>query len=446
MKLRKYQASTVTHVISRLTTGQCALVIVSPTGSGKSVIGAAIVLALAGKRILWCAHRAELLTQARSEMIAAGVPESEIGILTDRRRDNAEARILIAGVLMFQRRSVPDVDAIFFDEAHRATAASYRRIRKENPKASVIGLTATPWRLDGSPLGDVFDEIHVAAGPSELSMDGFIASPVTYGLPLEKARALTKGVKGKREYSDEQLANAMTKKSLMGDTIAEWKRLSGGAPTIAFAVNHRHASKLHARFKAAGVRTEYMSKALIANHGAREKMLARLVSGKTQIVINVDVLSEGVDFPSVKCILLVRPTKSLTKFLQQVGRACRPFNEQRPIIIDHAGNCWRFGLPQEEREWALSGRAKETSGEAPVKVCPECQAMIPARCEICPECAAEQPISAREREEQEAELERLRLKEEKLAAARLRVEQVAQTRGFSNDWVEKVVRAMSEAA
>jgi DNA repair protein RadD len=451
MKLRDYELKAVRE-LPRLLRKHRRVVAVAPTGSGKTVIAAALVRAMRGKRALWLAHRIELLKQALEQLIAAGVPASSLGLLAGigsvelrdgtRIGQNENASIIVASVDMFRGgREVPRCELIVVDEAHRTMAATYRGILDQRPRAQVLGLTATPWRLDGEPLGDVFEHLHVMAESVELIADKFIAAPRVYGVPREKARAIVKGLKsGNGDYVGKD-AERSAMRYLMGDVVSECSRLAPGARTLVFATTRKHGRALTKRFKRSGRRAEYLDGDTPANE--RAAMLARLESGETEVIINVDVLAEGFDCPPVKCIALARPTRSLTRFLQQCGRASRPFGNKRPVILDHAGNCYRFGLPQSPREWSLTDESKASGGGDPVvKQCPECEEMIPAACKICPECGAEQPMPEREIEEQRAKLEELAALKTEMEAARERVAAVARERGAGAKWRNEVMRAI----
>ncbi len=438
MKLHPDQALAVDTLVKLLATRRtvCA---VAPTGSGKTVVGAALISRRRGTRVLWLAHRYELLTQAMAQLVAAGVPVGEVGLLSGVKKKNADARVLVASVGMFNFRDAPsDVQLIVIDECHRVEAASYQAILAELPDARVLGLTATPQRLDGKPLKDSFNELLVMGGQTELIAAKRIASPVTYGVPYDKARKLIAGVKSQLgDYQVGQLGRAM-KGKLMGDVVAETCRLAPGLRTLVFAVNREHGRALAERYKVAGRATEYLDGETPAEE--RRDIITRLESGETEVIVNIDVLTEGFDCPAVKCIVLARPTKSLTRFLQYCGRASRLYEGKRPIIIDNAGNCWRFGLPNAERTWTLEGRPKGESEQLAVKLCKECEAMIPIAAQTCPECGAEQPVHERELEEQRAELERLKAADDDRERMRGVLRKLAAVKGLGEDWVELALR------
>ena len=443
MKLRPYEERAVAELL-RLFRRYRKIVGVAPTGSGKTVIGAALIREmLKARRVLWLAHRFELLSQARDQLIAAGLPESDVGILSGTETINPGARVLVAGVGMFRTRQIPRVDLVVVDEAHHVAAASYREVVDFLPKARILGLTATPWRLDGEPLGEVFDHLYVMAEAVELIADGYIRESVVYGVAQERAAEMVEGLRpAGADYSPRKLDALMRKQPLMADIVREWFRLAKGRPTIVYACTLDHARDLLGRFRRAGAAAEYLDWSTPA--ADRSDILERLASGETSIVVNVAILTEGIDCPPVKCIVAARPTKSLTLWRQMCGRGARPSGDDRPLVLDHAGNSWRLGLPDMHVPWSLTDRIK-LGGAAPVKRC-ECGAMNPIAAKHCSECGAEFPLTERELKERAAELERIRLTEAERLSRLAILRQLAASKGLGEDWVQQVLRDAEAAA
>jgi DNA repair protein RadD len=452
MKLRDYELKAVRDLPGLLRKHR-RVVAVAPTGSGKTVIAAALVRAMRGKRTLWLAHRIELLKQALEQLIAAGVPAPSLGLLAGigsvelrdgtRIGQNENASIIVASVDMFRGgREVPRCDLIVVDEAHRTMAATYRGILDQRPRAQVLGLTATPWRLDGEPLGDVFEHLHVMAEAAELIHAGYIANPLVYGVPSERASGIVRGLSaGSGDYGSKSVERAAMK-YLVGDVVAERKRLAPGERTLVFATTRKHGTELAGHFRKERVAAEYLDCDTHASE--RDAMLRRLESGDTEVVVNVDVLSEGFDCPPVKCIALARPTRSLTRFLQQCGRASRPFGERRPVILDHAGNCWRLGLPIMPRDWSLdrTGRGAGIGGVR-VRRCDACEALISLGSAECPECGAAVARAEREIEVEAGELVLVRARNVEREALLGRIRAVASDRGATEEWCLSVLRMIT---
>jgi DNA repair protein RadD len=404
-----------------------------------------VIRKLRGKGVLWLAHRVELLRQARTQLIAAGLPESAVGMLSGTETVNPDAWVLVASVDMFRTREVPRADLIVVDEAHHVKAKSYMAVINARPKAQVIGLTATPERLDGEALGDVFKHLHTIAEALELIADGHLLKSVVYGIPREKARALVKGVgKSGKDYSSRKLEGRMKKSPLMADIVKERQRLAAGKPTIVYACTRAHGREIAARFKRAKVATAYLDAETPASE--REALLGpkgKLASGAIEVVVNVGVLTEGFDCPPVSCIVVARPTKSLVLWRQMCGRGARPMKGKRYIVLDHAGNIWRHGFPDDPIEWSLDGRDGGEKRDAPWKCCAECAAMIPAGALECPECGAELSASERDLAEQQEKLERLRRSEAEKAAIEKRIHAFAVKAGAPPEWLARALRELA---
>lgn len=370
---RDYQLNAIQAAISLILMGKRRLILLSPTGSGKTVMAAMLVLrAIAkGKRVLFLAHRRELIEQTVDKLVAAGVLNFGV-IMAGNRLNNANAPVQVASIQTLIRRELPPADLILIDECHRAAARQYQSVIANYPKAVVIGLTATPERTDGKGLDDLFDDMVVVETVPNLIEQGYLVKPTCYVGPT----ADLSGVRTKRgDYDEQQLAEAMDKPKLTGDIIANWKRLANGRPTAVFAVNVAHAEHLAAEFRAAGV-----SAAMVSGEtprAEREAIIADWRAGYITVVVNVYVFVEGFDFPEMECVVLARPTQSISLFLQAVGRVMRPApGKAGALILDHAGCCQLHGPPHIEREWTLEGMAKKRKEKkdeaANLKVCHVC--------------------------------------------------------------------------
>lgn len=430
---RSYQSRAIKD-LQRLFKRHRRVLLVSPTSSGKTVMAVHFLKKYPKARVLWVTHRLLLLRQARDQLIAAGVPEKDIGMFTGVEKTNPNARILLASVEMWRQRTLPaGIKWIVIDEAHRAASASYRAIIDEAPKARLLGLTATPTRMDHSPLGDLFEELLVASTPTFLMQAGFLPVPKCYGVEEGRAKLIAKSLRmGSSDYTPASSSKAM--RTMYGDIVAEVKRLSDGKGTIVFAVDRAHGQRLLQRFRAAKLKAEYLDGD--TKDPIRTAIIARLSSGETQIVVNVEVLCEGFDCPPVKCVVLARPTRSLTRLLQQCGRAGRKYKGQTPIIIDSAGNFTRFPLPDFDYEWTLTdeGVVAAKDGSAPTKTCcnGKCRLRIAASCRECPACGKSQPVEERELEEQRARLVELKRTE----TERKRREKVIAQIARANSWTK----------
>ncbi len=442
--LRPYQATAIENVKCVLRAGSRRVLICAPTGSGKTLTAGAIILgALAkGKRVLFVAHRKELVDQSVSALCRLGV--TSVGVIRagDRRRDSSQP-IQVASIQTLARRTrmSPPPDIVFIDECHRAASKSYvLHLYEAYPEAIVLGLSATPCRADGKPLAGSFDEIVPVASYSELIAGGFIAAPLVYSTPVLPDLSTVRTSDG--DYNQEDLEAAVNRGALIGNLGSEWQKRADGRRTVVFAVSVAHSMAIVDMFRGLDVRAEHLDGN--TPEAERVAVLRRLESGETQIVSNCNVLSEGWDQPSVKCIVLARPTRSLALYMQSAGRGLRPWNDITPIILDHGGNVDRFGLPHEDREWSLTKKQKKGSGAPPVKACPACFAFVGAAALNCPHCGHEFASIVTEPEKVEPVIVDLALRtlegdDAKLSTFRA-LHKTARTRGYKAGYVAHAYR------
>lgn len=396
--LRPYQDTAIANVKRVLRARSRRVLLCAPTGSGKTLTAGAIILSAhaKGSRVLFVAHRKELIDQSVRALSRLGL--TTIGVIRagDKRRDLSQP-IQVASIQTLARRPrlEPAPDLIFIDECHRAASDSYQaHLYEAYPDAVIIGLTATPCRTDGRPLDGAFDEMVPVASYSELIAGGFIDEPIVYSTPVlpDLSKVRTSG----GDFNADDLEAAMNKGALIGNILSEWQKRCEGRLTVVFAVSVAHSKAIVDLFRAAGVAAEHLDGT--TPEGEREAILARLDAGTTKVVSNCNVLAEGWDQPSVKCLILARPTKSLCLYMQSAGRVLRPWGGVKPIILDHGGNVDRHGLPHEDRTWSLAAKVKRESGAPAVKNCPACFAFISASAKACPHCGHVFAAAVEERE------------------------------------------------
>ena len=276
------------------------------------------------------------------------------------RLNHAAAPVQVASIQTLVRRELPDADLVIVDECHRIVSRSYLSVLANYPQAAVIGLSATPERLDGKGLDDVFDTMIPVATVPDLIEQGYLVKPLCYVGPT----ADLSGVRTRRgDYDESQLAEAMDKPQLTGDIVANWLRLAKGKPTAVFAAGVEHARHITAEFQAAGIAAATVTGE--TPKAEREAIIADWRAGFIEVCVNVFVFVEGFDFPDLACVVLARPTQSVSLYLQAVGRVMRPSpNKDVSLIIDHAGCCQLHGQPHLHREWTLEGMAKKRKDES----------------------------------------------------------------------------------
>jgi superfamily II DNA or RNA helicase len=236
------------------------------------------------------------------------------------------------------------------------------------PSAKVLGVTATPARNDGKGLADCFDKMVIGPEMADLISAGFLAS-YTYLAPPQMVDLSS--VKTKMgDFAVDQLADAMDKAVITGDAIGHYRTHLAGRPAIVFSVTVAHAESVAAQFRAAGFRAASVDGKMTAED--RRGRIASIGDGRLQILTSCELISEGTDIPAVAGAILLRPTKSLGLYLQQVGRSLRPKGDgSGAVILDHVGNVHRHGMPDASRDWSLDSAKRKTDAPG-ISTCEQC--------------------------------------------------------------------------
>jgi len=390
MALRSYQELAITQLRGALALHSRAL-LVMPTGSGKTVVFSEICRLADNKnrKVLILVHRRELVKQASDKLSKAGV---EHGIIAAGFKPSAHS-VQVASVQTLARRlrTVPvDPDLIIIDEAHHAVAGSWDKILLHYKDAKVVGVTATPSRLDGRGLGSHFSTLISGPSVEQLTKLGFLSQHRVFAPPVI---ADLKNVKTRAgDYANDQLSEAMDRPTITGDAIGHYRRLADGLPAIAFCCSVAHATSVCASFNAAGYRAKLVTGNMPMEE--RDEAISGLADGRTQVLCSVDVVSEGTDVPAVSAAILLRPTQSEALYLQQVGRILRPQPGKIAIVLDHVGSTLKHGFIDDVRAWSLDSKPKRQRKDEPapsVRQCPMCFAAFRPQ-PTCPCCGYEIPI------------------------------------------------------
>lgn len=427
------------------------LCVVVPPRGGKTFIGAGLVEMMALRhslRALWIAHREELLDEARSHLIACGIRRSRIGTIKAGHAYDPDLPMQVASDATLDRRDKPVAHIVVTDEAHRDTAARRRRIRKAYPRAFLLGLTGTPIPPPGRDLGEDFDAMLVVVQPSELIHDGYLAVPTIFA----PDQATIPDLRGLRvvggDYRPEDLEPLLLRQSMLDEHVREWARLAEGRATIAYPVTRAHSRAVVDRFKAAGIMARHLDGDTPTEE--RRSILAALRAGALPVVSSPGVLSDGTNLPEAKCVMGLRPTASLTLYIQQSLRCATPWNDVRPRLLDGVGNVYRHGHPHADRFWGLRDpkNGEPIGGRAPVKRCPKCSAIVSAGAASCANCLFVFPAPKPVVPDVPLELHEVLLRDAELEKERARLLAYATSRGFENpkDWTERVLAAKQGAA
>lgn len=449
IQLRPYQSDLIERTRASLKAGHRSTLLVAPCGAGKTVMFSYFCQRVTErkKRVLVLAHRDELLQQISETLDVFKVERGMIrpGLPYD---PTPLAHVASVRTVMRKVRSIAPPDIIIIDEAHHAIkGSSWGIVMEAFPHAWKIGVTATPQRLSGEPL-DLFDNLIVGPSVQEL-IDLGALSPYKIFAPAGGFN-LT-GIHSRAgDYVKAELASIVDKPHITGSAIREYQKFHPGMRAIVFCVSVEHSQRVAAQFEAAGIESASIDGTMSMD--IRRDYVSQFREGRIHVLTSCDLVSEGFDLPAIECAIMLRPTQSLALWIQQSGRALRPYPGKKfAVILDHAGNCMRHGLPNEPREWSLRGSETRKKGkpEGPsCKVCSKCyaaQAPAPA----CVYCGAPFIVTPREIEEREGELEEIRQdmerrdKRRERAAARsledlLRIEK---SQGYKPGWARHVMAA-----
>lgn len=389
MELRDYQTRAITELRQALAHGHKRPVVQSPTGSGKTVMAAAIInMARAkDKRVLFCVPALSLIDQTVERFRQNGI--FEIGVMQGQHEMTDYAQpVQVCSVQTLARRTIPAADLVIVDECHVMFKLYEDWMnRPEWRDVPFVGLTATPW-AKGMGAPNRWDHLIIGSTLQELIELGHLSDFRVYA-PAHPDLAGVKTVAG--DYDLKGLGQAMDKAPLVADIVTTWLERGGNRATICFAVNRVHAKHIQTRFSEAGVKAEYMD--AYTDLEDRADIVRRFGNGDVQVICNVGVLTTGFD-ADVRCIILARPTKSEILYVQMVGRGLRTAKGKSDcLVLDHSDTTLRLGFVTDIGTKKLNdGTANRQTVErtAPLpKECPACTFLKPPKARKCPACGFE---------------------------------------------------------
>lgn len=365
MKLRQYQIDLVNSIKMELRRGSKSICAVAPCGSGKSVIQGIISKSAndKGNRVLFIVHRKELLNQIHQTFDRCGV----------------NFTLTTLGMVQTLVRNLDDIvepSIIITDETHHSLAKSYTDIYDKFPRAIRIGFTATPTRLKEGGLGRIYSSMVNTVSTKWLIENKFLSPYKLFSVKL----ADTTNLHVKRgEFDTKEVEELMDNKFIYGETYKMWNKLAKNKKTIIYCSSIETSKNTIKKFGDIARHLDGKTPKL-----EREKVVQDFRDGKITVLSNVDLFGEGFDVPDCECVILLRPTKSLSLFIQQSMRSMRYKENKEAIIIDHVGNCFEHGLPDDDNEWELEEKKKNKESEIKIKECPNCCAVHNKS--ICPNC------------------------------------------------------------
>lgn len=377
MKLRHYQERALNEVRRELEICR-AVMVQAPTGAGKSIILSELIKSHIGSstgkkknKVLFCVDRVELVKQIIKTLWKN---QLYVGTIMGKEMPDYSADVQVASIMTLNKRSKPDCNLIIIDEAHATPSESYRKLWELYPDAKFCGFTATPIRLSGDGFTDLFDKLVQTVSIQELIDTGYLV-PINHyicSVP-EIDKVETKNGEYVEESAFAQLKTA--------PIIEAYEEHCKGKKGIVFATNVEHSKLIEAKYNAIGVKCKHLDSK--TPEAERNKAIEMFRRGEIQILTNVELFITGFDVPDVDFVQLIRMTKSLSYYLQMIGRATRPLagvadkaetdeervlaiaNSSKPncIVLDHAGMFFLHGLGTDDRDWQhyFSRKKKKTA-------------------------------------------------------------------------------------
>ena len=432
IQLYDYQQELYEKTLDAFRNGYRRPLVVAPCGAGKSYLFAKMVEKANGP-VLILTHRRELMEQHKKLL-------TDLGVLSQ----NARISMILTEVKHLGEYPTPKF--LILDEAHLSRSNSWVKVI-EYYDTRCIGFTATPIRLDGKPLGDIYDVL-IDSVSTQWLIDNRRLAPYDYYAPT------TVNVEGAKhqagDFITSDLEQIMMDRAIYSDVIQSWEKFAKGYRTIVYCVSVKHARETAEAFNNAGYIADYIS----ASRANRDEIFERFRKGKLQVLCNVGIISEGVSITDVQCCVLLRPTESHALYWQQAMRCMRYAPEKRAVILDCVGNYTRNPMPDEAVHWSLTKKMSkkqrfDENGNFTIRVCPNCFKTFKTA-PVCPYCHAVYPLNPKEiQKRSDIGLEQItKRQQEKLNEQKKELRQevgrarsfpelmkIAKERGYNTRWV-----------
>ena len=442
MNLRPYQQKMVDDIRLEYQMGKRSVLGVLSTGGGKTCIFSYIAQAAArrGNRVCILVHRQELLDQASRSLTAMGVNHGRIA--AGRSMDLSHGvQVASVGTLARRLHLLPQefLQLLVVDEAHHSNAGTWVKVLQHFRRARLLGVTATPVRLDGRGLGEWYQAMVLGPSAAWLTENSYLANARVLAPPGFDATGLRKRM---GDFDVKQAAERVG--TIMGDAVGHYRKHLQGQTAIAFCCSVAHAEAVADAFRLQGITAASIDGTM---HPAnRRQVLDDLAIGRIKVLTSCQLIGEGIDVPSVGGCILLRPTSSVSLHLQMIGRCLRPSpGKPAAVILDHVGNTLRLGHHLEDRDWTLDGIKKRDREAAPsVKVCPSCFAAMASQVRQCIECGHEFTPEKRELRQVDGELVEVAMRAKRREQGNAQTLQdlirLGQQRGYKNPvaWAKHV--------
>lgn len=379
-QLRHYQQEHKAAIYKAWGEGKMGIMLQMPTGTGKTHLFASVIKDLQDyfydkgetcakndiddrlrwniPKILVLVHRVELLEQIEETL--TNKYKHVCGTVSGGKVFGASRNVIVASVQTLSRRNRltkweqdTNFDFIIIDEAHHSPADSYQRIRKAWPNARLLGVTATPYRLNHQPFTDTYDKLILSQPVFRFIEQSYLSNYEYYSIRPDsqmqyKIDHLKTDFSG--DYDELEMERLLNQDRIRAGILETYERFAKGKKGIVYTINRLHNMMLARLFESQGYRVRYIDSQTPSDE--RSEVVRKFKKGELDIIFNVNIFSEGFDCPDVEFIQLARPTKSLAMYLQQVGRGFRICKgKQKVLFLDNVGLYNRFGLPSARRHW-----------------------------------------------------------------------------------------------
>ena len=438
MSLREYQTEAIRQSYAALRQVNTAL-LQMPTGAGKTHVAMEIIKhgLKKNKRITFICDRISLIDQTFNKFMENGI---RAGVIQgDHPAYNISLPVQVASIQTLARREWSDADLFIVDEAHDQYEALYKQMKKWDAR-KWLGLSATPFTRG---LGLKWQKLITTVTTRELIDQGHLSPFIAYGHTqpdLSKVRTRM----GDFAINDMEAPV----RSIVGSVVQHYQSMGEGRKTLGFAVNVAHAQELAAQFSASGIRANYVEGR--DSPERRREVLDAFRGNGLDVLFNCEVMTKGMDIPDIGCLILARPTKSLSLHIQMCGRGLRVADgKENCLILDHAGNIERLGFPDDplptemcDREKGVCEKDKKPKDEPLPWNCPQCHHLVPIKTRACPCCGyMAKPIA--DVTEETGVLKRLK------SAGRADKQEIysqllcmAEDRGYAKGWVSHKYKAI----
>lgn len=387
-KLYDYQQKIVDGTREELRKGNAGVLIVSPPGSGKSVmIGEIARLTTANrKHVLFTVHRQELVNQITETFNSMGI-------------DMDYATVMTVGRVKNRLDILPRPSLIIIDESQHTRAKTYMDILDYYDGVPRLGFSGSPWRMNGQGFDDVYPAM--VEGPQvNWLIEHRKLAPFTYYAPQT-----LQGFKKNHGEFDKGSIDEVLGSKIFGDAVSSYQQNTPHGKAILYAHSIEYSENYAKAFTEAGIAAVHVDGKTPKRE--RDRIMQAFKDGSIKVLCNVDLVSEGFNVPDCDVVIMCRPTASLVLYLQQSMRCMRYLTGKQAIIIDHVGNYMRFGLPDDQRDWSLTGKKRKNDVEAPdIHTCESCyQVFYDWVDNRCPYCGAEKPAPDPNTEQGRKEIE-----------------------------------------